>query len=422
PFTTYMASDEEEQIRAIDYYIRTKILQGKNNIAVISEDRKLSRRLRALLERANIQLQDHAGWSLATTQAATIIERWLECIEEDFSAYPLLDCLKSPFIDFAKTTTDFKHNVYRFEHDLIFHENVSSNIAQYKKQLKKRLQRLSHWPQDSHNELVDTLDHIENSAAKLLALHNRKKGIHLSEFLDDLLDSLQQLGVTRRYEDDEAGLVLLKTFESLKQSITHSDPALSWQDCRIWLGMALDAQHFTPPTNSSNVQLMTLEQSAYLNFDSVIIAGAEPQHFPGTARSSAFFNQAVRASLGLATWETQREQRHELFNQALLSSSEVLFTARNEDKGEPAPVSPWLALLTSFYQLAFSGQLENQYLHELTQSKTEVFNSDETDLPEQQQRPASIVPEDLIPERVSASSYQRIINCPYQYFSADGLR
>ncbi|HHJ36205.1 MAG TPA: hypothetical protein ENJ87_10615, partial [Gammaproteobacteria bacterium] len=88
-FSTYLASNEEEQIRAIDYHVRLNTLEGKR-IAIISEDRKLSRRLRALLERAGIQLQDNAGWSLATTQAASIIERWLQCIEEDFSAYPLL--------------------------------------------------------------------------------------------------------------------------------------------------------------------------------------------------------------------------------------------------------------------------------------------------------------------------------------------
>jgi len=426
PFSTYLASDEEEQIRAIDYFVRNKILQGKSNIAVISEDRKLSRRLRALLERANIQLQDRAGWSLATTQAATIIERWLECIEQDFSAYPLLDVLKSPFIDFAqasiKASTDYRQNVYRFEHDLIFHENVSSNISTYKKQLKRRLKRLQHWPQNAYNELIEILSHVDENAAALSALHAGDKKIRLSEFLNALLDSLEKLGVTQNYQQDDAGLVLLKTFDSLKQSLKYSDPALSWQDCRVWLGMALESQNFTPPTGNSNVQLMTLEQAAYLHFDCIIIAAAESQHFPGSAKTSPFFNQAVRASLELITWEAQREQRHELFNQLLLSSPEILLTACDEEKGEQKPVSPWLELLVSFYQLAFDSSLENKTLHELVRSNSEVFNSDEKQLPPPSQPATSMLPEELVPEKISASSYQRLINCPYQYFSADGLR
>lgn len=426
PFSIYLATDEEEQIRAIDYFVRSKILQGKNNIAIISEDRKLSRRLRALLERANIQLQDRAGWSLATTQAATIIERWLECVEQDFSAYPLLDVLKSPFIDNTRIGVqdngDYKHNIYRFEHDLIFHGNISSTIASYKKQLKRRLKRLHHWPQNTYNELIEILDYLDKNAAALFALQDGNKKIRLSVFLNTLLDSLEKLGILQNYQHDDAGLLLSKTFDTLKQSLKYSDPTLSWQDCRVWLGMALEAQNFTPPNNNSNVQLMTLEQASHQHFDCVIIAAVESQHFPGSAKTSPFFNQAVRASLGLNAWETQREQRHEYFNRLLLSSPDLLLTACNEEKGEAKPVSPWLELLISFYQLAFDGSLENKALHELVRSNSEVFTSDEKQLPSPSRPAASTLPDALIPQRVSASSYQRLINCPYQYFSADGLR
>ncbi|MCG6937121.1 MAG: PD-(D/E)XK nuclease family protein [Gammaproteobacteria bacterium] len=440
PFSVYLAASEEEQIRAIDYYIRLNIINGKNNIAVISEDRKLSRRLRALLERANIQLQDNAGWSLATTQAASIIERWLECIEEDFSAYPLLDCLKSPFINITHpvlgeqaSEEDFKKNIYRFEHDLVFHENISSNIKQYKASLKARLHRLSHWPAKSYDELVSTLNYIENTAKPLTGLyaaanksgHSGGDKIPLTGFLDALLTSLQQLGVIQRYRNDEAGLKLLNTFEQLKQSLKFSNPALSWFDCRTWLGMALESQHFTPSTNNAIVQLMTLEQSSHLDFDCIVIAGVEPQHYPGSANDSPFFNQAVRVSLGLKTWEEQRRQRHELFNRVLLAAPDILLTACNEEKGEAKPVSPWLELLINFYQLAHGDKddisLYNNYLKDLFNSNYEVFNCDERALPKQSSQPSPALPGDLIPQRISASGYQRIINCPYQYFSADGL-
>jgi ATP-dependent helicase/nuclease subunit B len=432
PFSTYLASNEEEQIRAIEYYVRLSVLNGKNNVAIISEDRKLSRRLRAVLERANIQLQDKAGWSLATTQAATIIERWLECIEEDFSAYALLDCLKSPFFnitaveaesaDNAFIRNNFKKNIYRFEQDLIFHENVSSNIEQYKAKLKQRIARLSHWPESTYDELINTLNFIQKTAAPLTNFYTSEKNAALSDFLDALYNSLQQLGVLQGYQNDNAGLVLLKTFATLKQSISCSNPTLSWYDFRIWLSMALESQHFTPPTNDSRVQLMTLEQASFVNFDCLVIAATESQHYPGSAKNQPFFNQAVRTSLGLETWDRQREQRHELFNRALLSAPDILLTACNEENGEEKPVSPWLELLINFYQLAYNRKPDNTQLQQLVLSNSEVFNSDTAELPEQASNPVTIIPEDLIPEKVSASAYQRIINCPYQYFSADGLR
>ena len=428
PFSVFLAKNEEQQVRAIDYQLRINLLKGKNNIAIISEDRKLSRRLRALVERANIQLKDNAGWSLATTQAATIIERWLECIEEDFNAFPLLDCLKSPFINITQVALgdeaceeDFTKNIYRFEHDLVFHENVSANISQYKKQLKQRLSRLSHWPKNSYNDLINTLNFIDNTAKPLAKLHTHQKKIKLSEFIATLFTSLEQLGVLQRYQDDDAGQVLLNTFEHIKQSLQHSDPELSWYDCRVWLGMALESEHFTPLTNNKNIQLMTLEQSAYLNFDCIIIAATEAQHFPGSANASPFFNQAVRSSLGLNTWEEQYKQRHDIFNRALLSSPEILFTACAEDKGEEKPVSPWLELLINFYQLAYGQSPNNIALQELITAQVEVFNCDDATTLNLSIQPGPEIPEDLIPQRLSASSYQRIINCPYQYFGADGL-
>ena len=427
PFSVYLASDEEQQIRAIDYHVRHNILNGKNNIAIISEDRKLSRRLRALLERADIQLQDNAGWSLATTQAATIIERWLECIEEDFSAYPLLDCLKSPFIDITNTTSntcadEYTKNIYRFEHDLIFHENVSSNINQYKSALKSRLHRLSHWPANSYDNLISTLEYIQQSAKILSGYYLNDEKIRLADFLSSLIDSLESLGVLRHYENDEAGLVILKTLDDLQQSINYSDPKLSWYDCRVWLGMALEAQHFTPPTNNTIVTLMTLEQASYLTFDCIIIAAAETQHFPGSADNSPFFNQSVREALELKTWQEQRTNRHEIFNRTLLSAPEILITACAKDKGEEKTVSPWLELLINFYQLTFNEKPDNEYLSQLVRSGSEVFNCDDSSLPKSSLRPCPTITQRLIPDRISASAYQRIINCPYQYFSADGLR
>jgi len=448
PMKVYLAQDEEDQVMAIDLYIRQQIINGKRNIAVICEDRKLSRRLRAILERSNVEIRDQAGWSLATTQAVSVIERWLQCIEEDFNAFPLLSVLKSPFIDLAAITRhgdsaepvhsdssaddtgDDRHrerllkNIYRLEQDIILHENVSSNIGQYRQSMKDRLQRLEHWPGNSYALLDAILSGLHNIAAPLTGLYDSDQRITLSEFIQHLIDSLQQLGVLRLYQDDAAGAIIIDTLQQLQVGLEQAaqqdaSPQVDWNDCRNWLAMALETQHFSPPTNRQTlVRLMTLEQADYQVYDSLVIAACEPQHFPGSAEPLPVFNQSVRASLGLSTWEQLYQRRLRQFTRALQSTEQRLITACNMDKGEEKPVSPWLELLLRFYQLVYDRSAVDQSLKRYTELHQQHPDSVPLSL---QTRPASTLPAALLPKRISASAYQRLINCPYQFFAADGL-
>jgi ATP-dependent helicase/nuclease subunit B len=446
PFAVYLSQDEEDQVMAIDLYIRQQIIDGRRNIAVICEDRKLSRRLRAILERSNIEIRDQAGWSLATTQAVSVIERWLQCIEEDFNAFPLLSVLKSPFIDLAAITRhgdsaasgadisadiDNKNtrehllkNIYRLEQDIILHENVSSNIGQYRQSMKDRLKRLEHWPRSSYAALDGILSGLHNIAAPLIELYDSDQRITLSEFIQHLIGSLQQLGVLRLYRDDAAGTIIIDTLQQLQAGLEQAaqqdaSPKVDWNDCRNWLAMALETQHFSPPTNRQTlVRLMTLEQADYQVYDCLVIAACEPQHFPGSAEPLPVFNQSVRASLGLNTWEQLYQRRLRQFTRALQSTEQRLITACNMDKGEEKPVSPWLELLLRFYQLVYDESAVDQSLRRYTELHSRGPDAEPVSM---QTRPASTLPAALLPKRISASAYQRLINCPYQFFAADGL-
>jgi len=88
---------DEQEAHAVELQVRRWLLEGKQSIGIVTENRRLARRVRALLERAGITLQDAAGWALSTTSAAAVLERWLECVEEDFPHLAMLDLLKSPF-------------------------------------------------------------------------------------------------------------------------------------------------------------------------------------------------------------------------------------------------------------------------------------------------------------------------------------
>jgi ATP-dependent helicase/nuclease subunit B len=72
--------------------------EGKKQIAIIPQDRMVARRVRALLERADIAVSDETGWKLSTTRAAAVLAAWLELVASNAQTIALLDFLKSPFL------------------------------------------------------------------------------------------------------------------------------------------------------------------------------------------------------------------------------------------------------------------------------------------------------------------------------------
>ena len=414
------ADSAEQEARAIDIQVRRWLLAGKQRVGIVTEDRRLARRVRALLERAGIPLQDSGGWALSTTSAAACIERWLQCIEEDFAHQPLLDLLKSPFFCADVERAQHLGRVYRLEHDIIQHENVGRNLERYRRHIEYRRHR-AFWPADAVEPLHALLDRLEKAARPLLKLHDGSGSARL--FLAQLRVSLTSLGVWTLLDADAAGQRVVRLWEELDAAAQQAPLTLTWQEFRIWLGRALEDQSFRPGPASGPVQLLSLEQSRLLSFDAVVLGACDREHLPGGDRASAFFNAQVRRELGLPTWEQRLDLRLHQFRRLLESAPQVLLTWRREEQGEPVLPSPWLEALETLHRLAWHTGLEDRVLKALAESdRCSVAMPDIAPLPVPPQQPRPVLPAALVPETITASSHQHLIDCPYRWFAADGLR
>lgn len=416
---TLTADSAEQEARAIDIQVRRWLLEGKDRIGIVTEDRRLARRVRALLERAGIMLADSGGWALSTTSAAACVERWLQCIEEDFAHRPLLDLLKSPFLCADDERSAHLTTVYRLEHDIIQHENIARGLERYRRQIEFRRQR-AHWPPATFEPLHSLLDRLETAARPLLKLHSGTASARL--FLAQLRVSLTTLGIWQLLDADAAGQRLLALWIELDAGAQRAPLTLSWQEFRIWLGRALEDKTFRPSLATGPVQLLTLEQSQLMSFDALVVGACDQEHLPGKDRATAFFNTGVRRELGLPTWEQRLEQRLHQFRRVLDSAPRLLLTRRREDQGDPVLGSPWLEALETLHRLAWSTSLEDHFLEALLlDDRCTVKPPQSAPLPVPPLRPRPSLPIDLLPGTISASSHQHLIDCPYRYFASDGL-
>ena len=417
----FNARSNEEEAQAVCLQSRLYLLDGYDNIAIITEDRKLARRVRAILEQDNIGVRDTAGWLLPTTSAATIIERWLECIEEDFAHQPMLDLLKSPFFCTVEKKDEHLALVYRFEQDIIQHENIPQNIQRYQQALGFRQRRLTHWNPQQFEQLSDLLKQLETQALPLLKLQQSQQTQSVSIFLNTLIDSLQQLHIFQQLEQDQAGQCILRSLEQMQYATEFAKPEMHWQDFRIWLANTLESQSFTPHNQQSPVQLMNMQQAQYCHFDAIIMASANKQNLPGSASKSSFFNQSVRHALALPYWQQQKAQAFHLFKCLLQSAEKIFISHTGEINGEYIPSSPWLSSLSDFASQALDINLYQNNLSHLLSQLQQQHTQNTANLPTESKQPKPVIPDALIPQTYSATRYQRLINCPYLFFAADVL-
>jgi len=418
----FSANDNEQEARAIDIQLRRWLLDGKTKLAIVTENRKLARRVRALLERSGVYLQDTAGWALSTTSAAATLERWLECIEQDFHYLSLLDLLKSPLIFPEINREDLHYAVYRLEQDIIRHENICQNIKAYQTGIKNRAERLPDWFDETHSILNNVLNQLEKAASALIKI-STTESFSPQEFINTLADSLHMLGIDSSLENDAAGIKIINLLDKLKVESDLVSLTVNWSEARAWLAMQLERSRFMPPASSTQVQLIGLSQSAQQQFDGLIIAAVEEEFLPGSPTPSAFFNDSVKYELGLKTSIQDKNERFYHFIRLLNSSDNILLTYRNQgDNGEEIKPSAWLALLEQFHQLAFNHDLTDKTLQQLVQATENTFTHTAKQAATESHQPIPVIPENLIPQKISASQYQEIINCPYLFYTARCLK
>ncbi|VAW81538.1 hypothetical protein MNBD_GAMMA12-2496 [hydrothermal vent metagenome] len=427
------ANGIEQEAMLVKKQIAQWLDEGYRNIAIVSEDRKLSRRVRALLERDDIHVYDLAGWTLATTRVATVIEAWLQCIETNFSHYPLLELLKSSYSNLHTDPVEYEHAIYRFELDIVHHEQVASDLKRYRKHIEYRHQRLS-WNEPQTKTITDILILLEKTAQplqKAFRSNSRKSYLTADRYIAILMNNLQQLNLIQQLEQDDAGVTMLNLLEQLKHCTDQHPLPLSWGDFRDWLGQQFENSHFRPKVDSRDIQLLSLAQTRLMSFDRLVIAGNEYSHIPGSPDSTPYFNQQVRKELGLAVRQDHLSIKlhdyRRLIESALCnaqsSECKLLLTWRHQDQDEDIMPTPWLQAMQSFHQQAWGSNLLNDefYQQMLDELKPKKQSPHTQDMPAASISAANINIT-LVPEFLSASSHQQLIDCPYKFFCSSILK
>ena len=368
--------------------------QGLQKILIVPQDRVVARRVRALLERAQVVVADETGWTLSTTRAAAVLASWLDLVASNGRPQALLDFIKSPFLfDSAETEAALR---LAMERALL----VGAPAA--------------HWA-DAKLCVADLPD-----ARRLVDIMSREADRFsarktVADWAQVTLNAFNALGMLATMKEDVAGSQVIGLVESLATECEAIDTLFALDEWRALLNVQLEQADFVAPRVDQRVRMVPLNGVPLREFEAAIIVGADATHLPSPPADTLFFANSVRRELGLATRESRARQQLRDFACLLLSCPRVVVSWCKQVDGEVNLVSPWVQRLELELRRA-SGQLSGEILplhsvQETHQTLTERLSP----MPS----PSAGA---LLPSHLSASGYNSLMACPYQFFASRMLK
>jgi ATP-dependent helicase/nuclease subunit B len=392
------AASAEQEAQAVDVTVREWLLAGKRRIAVVVQDRLVARRARALLERAQVLVKDEAGWAFSTTSAATVVGRWLDVAGGDCYHRDLLDLMKSPFAFHDWPREARQRAVWRLE-GYVREESIIAGLSNFIKLAEEK----------GDAEVRQMLARIRGGVS-VLGRGSRP----LPRWLAALLASIEEIGVREGLAADSAGDQLLDLLARLGQELGADTLNVGFTEWRRWLARQLEAETFRDRAIESPVVFTSLAATQLRRFDAVLMLGCDAAHLPGPDPVSLFFNQEVRVELRLPTWAERVRELEDQLAHLLASCGTVVVTWQRALGGEPNPLSPQVERLSAMHRLAYGSDLEDRTFPERL-AVAEVRAPGAPAMVEPTRRPAPLAPAALLPRRISASGYNSLVACPYQF-------
>ena len=396
----YEANSLEDEAQKAAQTIIEWLQNGRKEIAIIAQDRVVSRRIRALLERAQIFVADETGWKLSTTRAAAALDAWFEVVATKADTMALLDLLKSPYLEYRRTESETPSDAPIDKADHVMEIELALRRANVLGGWDAVLAALSHLPAEKN-----WIASIARHAGKFTQRKNLKEWTAVS------LQLMAELGLQVAMQNENAGIQILQMLQALSSDCQDMDASFSFAEWRAFVNLQLESAPFISSRNDKRVVMLPLNGAHLRCFDAVYLVGADATHLPSRAQEVLFFTNAVRRECGLITSEERQRQQLRDFAEVLLSNPEVVLSWQGQHEGEHNAVSPWIAQLNLCLERHGLNKIS---LHEIALPQKHL-HAHQIAMP----APSAA---DLTPVNLSASGYGSLVACPYQFFAGRMLK
>ncbi len=395
----HACGDAEDEAQRAAACVLAHVGAGRLPVALVANDRLLTRRVSALLQSAGISLRDETGWKLSTTHAAARLMSLLRAAAPQARTDDLLDWLKQTRLASATQVSLLEQQVRVL--------GLSNGAAAL-----------------SHPQLLPL---VPTGVGDVLSGLQTPRP--LAQWLDDLALALRACGWWDGFNADQAGQQMVQALRladgaagelrSLTSGLIDIDSATNEATARrqparmglhaftAWVRDTLEAASFTQrgagEADEPAVVILPMAQLLGRVFGAVVAPGCDEVRLQPNPEPPGHWTPEQRATLGLPDRQALAEAAQQAW-QSLLALPQVDLLWRTQDQGEAVLPSPWILSLSPSAGDSPSDPRVRRRLLPLAQTRP---------------MPAAAA---LLPDAISASAYQDLRDCPYRFFALRQLR
>lgn len=378
--------DAEDEAQRTSACIVQHIAAGRFPLALVSSDRALTRRVRAMLESTGVQMRDENGWKLSTSRAAAQVMALLKAAVWNASSDAVLAWLKGAPA-FAGTVTELE-------------------IALRRDQTRD-WRRAAQGP--AFQKAASLAGAYESANAVRACLQGSRT---LAGWLKALRAALRECGLWDTLLADGAGIQVLavlrlampamQAWDSLAEQALWAPRRMDLAEFSHWANQALEGTSFSPPY-PQHEQLVILPMSQMLArpFAAVVLAGCDEVRFNPSPEPPGGWTPLQRAALGLPSRDDLQAIGAAAWRHALQTPVCDVLWRCSDDAGETL-------LPSALVQRVQLGRGQAQQADDPRAIRFIV--------------PAPVLPPQALGQRLpvtrlSASAYEDLRSCPYRFFA-----
>ena len=403
----FFPATTEEHAWGIYIAMRQWLECKHQRIALVSLDRRLSRRIRAIFEKRNIPLIDYSGWALSTTSSATALRHLLNDLDNTYTIKTVLALMRSPFCDLdiehndaIKAADDIEDLIDYYQ---IQHHSINRTIGELKKVARR-------------NPLLISVSEKISSALSLLEKLQDGKAHLYSDYFECLFGVMKKLGMYEKLAADDAGEKLISKLHEIYRAVKTEKEQAHFNIWRNLILHHLEKSNFLPKLPDHGVFLMNPDQAELMQFDALAIVALDHRHFPHPPQTG-LINENIRRELGLETYEQSIAKQFLLFRTLLESSKHLLLSCQQYIDNRKLMPSPWLTAIHHFHKIAYSDLSDDELQNTAKLCSSLDLSAEQGLKPQIQSIAKPISPPKLWPQTLSVGAYQSIIDCPYQFYA-----